>query len=694
MIKKRDGSFQTFDSSKITDAIILAGASEDTANDVADFVSQHIFDGISIFEIEKLVEESLIRLEETEAAREYISYRAKRATEREMQSSLFQDITGIINKTNHAVLKENGNTDASALPAQRDLTAGEVAKVFAKHMLPEDVYEAHERGAIHYHDMTFAPANKWTNCCLVDVKGMLKNGFELGGASIESPKSIEVAASVIAQIIAQVSSHQYGGTTVANIDEVLEPYGFMSYEKHLKVAKAYGILLPEAYAKDLTIKNCYDACQSLEYEINSLFNSHAQSPFTTVSFGQTTSWVGREIQKAILNVRIKGLGKDGVTAIFPKLVFIHDKKLHKKDAPNYDIKQLALKCSAKRMYPDWLSANNNMSITGASKPITSMGCRSFLSVFHDQEGNEVIDGRNNLGVVTINPVQCALEARFEDNPLEAFWGYLAEVTTLAHKAMQTRIDYLTDATASLAPVLYQNGAFGLRLPPEEKVLPHLIARGCSISLGFIGLHETYNALFGEDSPLDNRQDFYIQVTQYLRDQVDKWKAEEGIGYSLYATPSESLCHRLLKLDRKQFGIIEGVTDKEYYTNSFHLDVADKVDPFTKIDFEAPFHWISSGGHISYCEFPPMAHNLEALETVVDYAMENLDYFGVNTPADKCLDCGAEVEAKHTAKGYVCPICESTNVNATRRICGYLGSINIRPVNGGKAQEFELRVKHC
>ena len=315
-------------------------------------------------------------------------------------------------------------------------------------------------------------------------------------------------------------------------------------------------------------------------------------------------------------------------------------------------------------------------------------------MFHDKDGNELIDGRNNLGVVTINPVQCALEARLQDNPIEAFWGNLAEVTQLAHKAMQTRINYLTDATASLAPVLYQNGAFGLRLPPEEKVLSHLIARGCSISLGFIGLHETYNALFGEATSLDDRQDFYIQVTQYLRGQVDKWKAEEGIGYSLYATPSESLCHRLLKLDRKRYGVIAGVTDKEYYTNSFHLDVADKVDPFTKIDFEAPFHWISSGGHISYCEFPPMANNLEGLESVIDYAMDKLDYFGVNTPADKCLDCGAEVEAKHTAKGYVCPICESTNVNATRRICGYLGSINIRPTNQGKAQEFELRVKHC
>ena len=372
MIKKRDGSLQVFQKQKIIDAVILSGASEEAADYIADYVKQALIPEMSVFEIEQLVEELLLELD-TKAAHEYISYRAKRATEREMQSALFQDITGIINKTNHAVLKENGNTDASALPAQRDLTAGEVAKILAKHILPEDVYEAHATGAIHYHDMTFAPANKWTNCCLVDIKGMLECGFELGGASIESPKSIEVAASVIAQIIAQVSSHQYGGTTVANIDEVLEPYGFMTYEKHLKVAKAYGISLPETYARDLTIKNCYDACQSLEYEINSLFNSHAQSPFTTVSFGQTTSWVGREIQKAILNVRLKGLGKDGVTAIFPKLVFIYDEKLHKDGAQNHDIKQLALRCSAKRMYPDWLSAKNNMSITGASKPITSMG---------------------------------------------------------------------------------------------------------------------------------------------------------------------------------------------------------------------------------------------------------------------------------------------------------------------------------
>lgn len=700
MIKKRDGSFQAFNKQKIVDAILLSGAEDDVAEEIADHIEQHIFEGISIFEIEQLVEESLIRLEDVDAAREYISYRSKRATEREVGSKLFQDVSGIINRTNADAIKENGNTDASALPAQRDLTAGEVAKAFARHILPSDVLEAHEQGAIHYHDLTFAPASKWTNCCLIDAKNMLKQGFTLGGADIESPKSSLVCASVISQIIAQVSSHQYGGTSVANIDEILEPYGFLSYEKHLRTAETYGIPLPGIYAMDLTIKEIYDACQSLEYEINSLFNSHAQSPFTTISFGRTTSWVGREIQKAILKVRIKGLGKNGITPIFPKLVFFHDDNINgKPGTPNYDIKQLALECSAKRLYPDWISTKNNSSITGSSVPVTPMGCRSFLSMFKDQNGQEILDGRNNLGVVTINPVRCALKALDTENVEEAFWEYLEEVTELAHKALKTRIIYLTEATASLAPPLYQQGAFGLRLSPEEKVLPHLIARGCSISLGFIGLHETYNALFGTSetsTPTDLRfrQNFYIEVTQYLRDQVDKWKKEEGIGYSLYATPSESLCHRMLKLDRKYFGTIAGVTDKEYYTNSFHLDVANKVDPFTKIDFEAPFHWISSGGHISYCEFPDMRNNLQALETVVDYAMEKLDYFGVNTPADICLDCGQEVEAEHTAKGYVCPICGSTHVNAVRRICGYLGSINVRPVNLGKSQEFDLRVKHC
>ena len=372
MIRKRDGSLQRFNKQKIIDAVILSGASEEAADYIAEYVKQALIPEMTVFEIERLVEDLLLELD-TKAAHEYISYRSKRMAEREIKSKLFQDIYGIVEKTNEAVLKENGNTDSGALPAQRDLTAGEVAKAIAKHILPTDVLTAHENGTIHYHDLTFAPASKWTNCCLVDIKGMLEKGFELGGASIESPNSIGVAASVISQIIAQVSSHQYGGTTVANIDEILEPYGFKSYEKHLKVAEAYDIALPTSYAKDRTIKDILDACQSLEYEINSLFNSHAQSPFTTVSFGKSTSWIGREIQKAILKVRIKGLGKNGVTAIFPKLVFIYDEKLHKKGAPNYDIKQLAIKCSAKRMYPDWLSAKNNMSITGASQPITSMG---------------------------------------------------------------------------------------------------------------------------------------------------------------------------------------------------------------------------------------------------------------------------------------------------------------------------------
>ena len=691
MIKKRDGSLQKFDMQKIVDAVILSGASEDIADYVANYIKQAFIPEMSVFEIEQLVEELLLEVD-TKAAHEYIGYRAKRAAHREMQSSLFQDINGIISKTNEAVLKENGNTDSGALPAQRDLTAGEIAKAFARHILPQEVMDAHQKGTIHYHDLIFAPMNKWTNCCLVDVKGMLSKGFTLGGAEIESPKSANVCASVVSQIIAQVSSHQYGGTTVANIDKVMEPYAFMSYEKHLKTAKTYGIPLPEAYAKDLTIKEIYDAMQALEYEINSLFNSHAQSPFTTISFGTTTSWVGQAVQESILRIRMKGLGKNGITPIFPKLVFICDDEINgKPGAPNYYIKQLAVKCSSERMYPDWLSAKNNKDITGSSVPVTSMGCRSFLSVWKDENGEEILDGRNNLGVVTINLPQCALEAEcFVDE----FWDQLEKVTELAHKALKTRLEYLADATASLAPPLYMEGGLGLRLNGEEKVLPHMIARGCSISLGFIGLHETYNAMFGNGSDLEERQEFYLEVTRYLRSKVDEWKREEGVGYSLYATPSESLCHRLLKLDRKHYGVVEGVTDKEYYTNSFHLDVADKVDPFTKIDFEAPFHWVSSGGHISYCEFPPMANNLEGLESVIDYAMEKLDYFGVNTPADKCLDCGAEVEAKHTAKGYVCPICESTNVNATRRICGYLGSINIRPVNAGKSQEFELRVKHC
>lgn len=692
MIKKRDGSTQVFDPSKIIDAVILSGASEEAADYIAEYVKQALIPEMTVFEIESLVEDLLLE-SDTKAAHEYISYRAKRAAERQLETPLFKSVLSVLAQNNPEITKENANIDGKTLAASRHILAGEMSKALAEQTLPIEVLDAHNSGAIHFHDMNFW-GNSWTNCCLVDLKNMLK-GFTLGGASIETPKSINTAASVIGQILANVSSNQYGGTSLPNIDVILEPYGFVSYEKHLRTAKAYGIALPETYARDLTIMEIGAACQALEYECNSAHNNAAQSPFTTISFGTTTSWVGREIQKAILNTRIKGLGKDGITAIFPKLIFFYDKKLHKKGATNYDIKKLALACSAKRMYPDWVSVKNNLEITGSSKPVTPMGCRSFLSMHKDQNGHEILDGRNNLGVVTVNPVHCALKALDAEDPEKEFLKNLAEIVEIAHKGLQARVASMVNATAEKSPVLYQNGAFGLRLPPEERVLPHLIARGCSISLGFIGLHETYNALFGNSTTdLKHRQDFYLQVTKYLRSQVDKWKAEEGVGYSLYATPSESLCHRLLKLDRKRFGVVEGVTDKEYYTNSFHLDVADKVDPFTKIDFEAPFHWISSGGHISYCEFPPMANNLEGLESVIDYAMDKLDYFGVNTPADKCLDCGAEVESKHTAKGYVCPICGSTNVNATRRICGYLGSINIRPTNPGKAQEFELRVKHC
>lgn len=371
IIKKRDGSIQAFDPQKIVDAIILSGAGENVALDIADFITLHISDGISIFEIEKLVEESLINLGETDAAREYISYRAKRAAERQMESPLFKSVAGVLAQNNPEVTKENGNIDGKTLAASRHILAGEMSKALAQQTLPQEVIDAHDTGAIHFHDMNFW-GNSWTNCCLVDLPNMLK-GFTLGGAAIETPRSINTAASVIGQILANVSSNQYGGTSLPNIDVILEPYAFISYEKHLKTAKEYGVAKPEIYARDLTIREIQAACQALEYECNSAHNNAAQSPFTTISFGTTTSWVGREIQKAILDVRIKGLGKDGITAIFPKLIFFYDEKLHKKGARNYDIKKLALACSAKRMYPDWVSVKNNLEITGSSKPVTPMG---------------------------------------------------------------------------------------------------------------------------------------------------------------------------------------------------------------------------------------------------------------------------------------------------------------------------------
>ena len=607
---------------------------------------------------------------------------------------LLQDIQGLMEQRDSALLNENANKDAKVIPTQRDLLAGIIAKHYAKHyMLPSDVVEAHDKGEIHYHDLDYAPFFPMFNCMLVDLEGMLTQGFKMGNAEIEPPKSIGTATAVTAQIIAQVASHIYGGTTINRIDEVLAPYVQKSYEKHLKTAQQWQIADVKGYADALIEKECFDAFQSLEYEVNTLHTANGQTPFVTFGFGLGESWQARLIQRSILQNRIRGLGKNHKTPVFPKLVFTLKKGLnHSPDDPNYDIKQLALECASKRMYPDILNYEQVVEVTGSFK--APMGCRSFLSEYVEN-GKQIHEGRNNLGVVSLNLPRIALESGSDE---KRFYGLLEQRLAIAKKALLTRIERLEHTKAQVAPILYMEGACGVRLQAGDNVAQIFKNGRASISLGYIGIHETINALYQQGHIYENEQlrQKALEIVRYMHQKVQEWKTETGYGFSLYATPSENLCDRFCRLDAKQFGIIQGVTDKGYYTNSYHLDVEKHVNPYDKIDFEMAYPPLSNGGFICYGEYPNIQHNLKALEDVWDYSYDRVPYYGTNTPIDECYECGFKGEFMCTSKGFTCPKCGNHNsdkVSVTRRVCGYLGSPDARPFNAGKQEEVKRRVKH-
>ncbi|EKW99076.1 anaerobic ribonucleoside-triphosphate reductase [Ligilactobacillus saerimneri] len=629
-----------------------------------------------------------------DAADQYLTVRHQQLADWEIQTNPEKRLARLQSK-DPTLVHENANKDSNVFNTQRDLTAGTVGKTLGLKMMPEHVAKAHLRGDIHWHDLDYTPWSPMTNCCLIDFKEMLTNGFKIGNAEVESPKSIQTATAQMAQIIANVASSQYGGCSADRIDEVLEPFALRNYEKHLRESAEF-IDDPdkqERFAKKRTKKDIYDAMQGLEYEINTLFSSQGQTPFTTLGFGLGTSWIAREIQKSILRIRIAGLGREKRTAIFPKLVFTIKRGLNLQPGdPNYDIKQLAVECATKRMYPDVLMYDTIKKITGSFK--APMGCRSFLQGWKDEQGREVNSGRMNLGVVTVNLPRIALES---DHKMEQFWEIFEERMELAEDALVYKVQRVLDAQPENAPILYQYGAFGKRLKPGESVKKLFENERATVSLGYIGLYEVGTYFFGPTWEKNKEaHDFTLEIVKRLAAKCKQWSQEYGYHFSVYSTPSESLTDRFCRLDTAKFGKIKDITAKEYYTNSFHYDVRKHPTPFEKLDFEKDYPYYAAGGFIHYCEYPNLKQNPKALEAVWDWAYDKVGYLGTNTPIDQCFKCGFKGEFKATAKGFECPECgnhDPKTCDCVKRTCGYLGNPLQRPMVHGRHVEIAAREKN-
>ena len=695
-VVKRDGTVTPFYSYKINLILNALNADGQTSQSVYVTLLDALLNQTTVTtkKIADLFVQGLVNANHEELAKVYRDYR-------QHDEEAFAEATNPQNKLeqlfdrNSRIVHENANKDSHVFNTQRDLEAGVVSRALGLRMLPGIVAKAHLRGDIHWHDLDYSPVTPETNCCLIDFDEMFKHGFKIGNAWVSSPRSIQTATAQMSQIIANVASLQYGGCSANRIDQLLEPYAKLNYEKHMKDAEEW--IVPEKreeFAREKTKKDIYDAMQALEYEINTLYSSQGQTPFTTINFGLGTSWIAREIQKAILKIRIKGLGKEHRTAIFPKLTFTIKRGLNldPKD-PNYDIKQLALECSTKRMYPDLLMYDKIKELTGSFK--TPMGCRSFLQGWTDPEtGKEVNSGRMNLGVVTVNLPRIALEAHGDK---QLFWEIFQEKMNICKIALDYRIKRTKEAKPENAPLLYMYGAFGKRLKKTDSVDEVFKNSRATVSLGYIGLYEVCTTFYGSNWEHNKEaHDFAIAITKAMHDLCAEWEKEEGYHFSLYSTPAESLTDTFCQDDLKKFGRVEDVTDKEYYTNSFHYDVRKHPTPFEKLSFEEAFPKYAAGGFIHYCEYPNLRQNPKALEAVWDWAYDHVGYLGTNTSIDQCFKCGFKGEFEATARGFKCPQCgnhDPATCDVVKRTCGYLGNPQQRPMVHGRHEEIIHRVKH-
>ena len=708
---KRDGKIVDFDKSKIRIAIDKANkevkpkdrASKEEINEIINYIEELDKKRILVEDIQDIIEEQLMSFGKYALSKKYITYRYTRALVRKANTT-DQSIKELIEGESEYWNNENSNKNAQVVTTQRDYLAGITSTdITRRFLLPEDVVKAHDDGIIHFHDADYFAQNALTNCELINLEDMLQNGTIMNGVMIEKPHRFLTAMTIATQIILGVTSSTYGGATVSLTH--LAPFVKSSYERYYKKYKQRGLSDKqcEEYANQDIKKEIEDGVQTFNYQVNSMTNTNGQAPFLSVCMylGETNEYK-KELAMIIeefLKQRIEGFKNEKgvyITPAFPKLLYVLEEDNIRKGSKYWYLTELAAKCTAKRLVPDYISEKKmkeyKIDKNGNGNCYPCMGCRSFLTPYVDPETNKPkYYGRFNQGVVTINLVDVALSSNQDE---EKFWKIYEERLELCHKALRIRHERLSKVTSDVAPILWQHGALA-RLKKGESI-DKLLHNGYStISLGYAGLYECVKYMTG-NSHTDGGagEEFALRVMQKLNDKCNQWKEAEQIDYSVYGTPIESTTYKFAKCLRKRFGVVEGITDRNYITNSYHVPVFEDIDAFSKLKLESKFQKLSPGGAISYIETPNLQNNLEVVLQVIQFIYDNIMYAELNTKSDYCQKCGfdGEILINDNLEWY-CPNCgnkDHNTLNVARRTCGYIGS---QFWNKGRTQEIKERVLH-
>ena len=701
-VVKRDGREVEFDANKIKVAIRKANNEVDIIERVSEEKIDNIVQDIvekeinNVEDIQDFIEKNLVELGLYKLSKKYIVYRYTRSLVREANTT-DESILSLVKNSNKEVGEENSNKNSSVASTQRDLIAGEVSKDLTRRiLLPKRISDAHNNGILHFHDSDYFIQNIF-NCCLVDIKNMFEYGTVMNGKLIETPKSFQVACTVMTQIIAAVASGQYGGQSIniSHLGKYLRYSRDKYYNRYKKEFSELNEEMINRLVEERIKEELRSGVQTIQYQINTLMTTNGQSPFVTLFLDIDSEKEYQDevalIIEEILKQRYEGIkNEEGVyvTSAFPKLVYVlNEDNIFKGGKYDY-LTDIAIKCSSKRMYPDYISSKI-MKENYEGNVFSPMGCRSFLSPYKDENGEYKFEGRFNQGVVSLNLVQIALLSKTE----EEYFKLLEDRLDLCFEALMMRHNRLKGTLSDISPIHWQYGAIA-RLKKGEKIDKYLMDGYSTISLGYIGIYEATKLITGETHTTEKGRKFAIKLMKKLEDTVNKWKKETGIGFGLYGTPAESLCYRFAKIDKEKFGSIKDITDKGYYTNSYHVDVREEINIFDKFKFESEFQKISSGGAISYGEIPNMSKNLEALKEVVKYIYDNIQYAEFNTKSDYCHICGFDEEIIINSENqWECPQCHNKDklkMNVIRRTCGYLGE---NYWNEGKTREIGKRVLH-